>query len=169
MKKIKYIFIVLCLLLVIGCDNTKEKKDDKKEKKQEKVEEKTGDYKLGEEFKFMDFTIKVSDIVSYETIDKELSTDNNLTVMKVPITLKNNGNEENHLSMFYYKLYNPNDEEIMSKGQYFEDSLDYSENLKPGDEYTKYIYIPYSSNGSYTIEFNNFSKKIKIIINSNKK
>ncbi len=71
--------------------------------------------------------------------------------------------------MFYYKLYNPNDEEIMSKGQYFEDSLDYSENLKPGDEYTKYIYIPYSSNGSYTIEFNNFSKKIKIIINSNKK
>jgi len=166
MNKIKYLFIVLCLFLLVGCNNKEEKE---KIEKKDKDEEITGDYNIDEEFDFMDFKIKVSDIVSFETIDKELSSDHNISVMKIPISIKNIGEGKNHLSMFYYKLYNPKEEEVLSKGQYFEDSLDYSEDLNPNEEYIKYIYIPYSVDGKYIIEFNNFSKKIKILINCNKK
>lgn len=163
MKKIRYLLLFLSIFLLLGCVEEK-----KKEEKKEETKEITGDYKLGEEFDFMSFKVKVDDLEDFVKIENDLSADNGKIVIKVPVTIKNKSEEKDHLSMFYYKMYNPEGEEILSKGQYFDDSLDYAPDLDPEQSYKKYVYMPYTTDGSYVLEFNNFSKKIKIVINSKK-
>lgn len=160
MKKLKLLMIVFLGLLLVGCGETTEKP----EKEQQQTVDIKADYKLGETFKFMSFDVTVNQYESIETIDKSMSSDNGKKVLKVPVTVKNTGTSNDHLSMFYYKLYDSNNKELSSKGSYYDDSLDYAKDLKPGDKYTKYLYIPYDGPGKYIIEFNNFSSKLKLIV-----
>ena len=159
MKKIIYILLSLSLLFIIGCDNIKSnnKKDDIK-----------GDYEIGETFSFMNLEVTIENVEKILTIDKELSNDHGKEVLKVPIKVTNKSDKPDHLSMFFYKMYNPKGEEIISKGSYYDDSIDFAPDLEPNESYKKYLYIPYEENGNYTLEFNNLSKKIKIILNINK-
>ena len=158
MKKIIYLLLSLSLIFLIGCDNNNNKK----------VESQKGDFDIGETFQFMNFDITIDNVESFTIIDKELSNDHGKEVAKVPIKVKNNSSEADHLSMFYYKMYNPNGDEIISKGSYYDDSIDYAPNLEPGESYVKYLYIPYEGNGDYILEFNSFSKKMKLVLNINK-
>ena len=161
MKKFKYLLLLFSIFLLVGCT-------DKKEENITGQEDVNGDYEIGETFNFMSFEVKIDKIAGYEKVDKELSADNGIEVIKIPITVKNNGSSKDHLSMFYYKMYGPDNKEILSKGQHFKEALDYAEDLEPGKSYTKYLYIPYSGNGNYILEFNNFTDKIKIVLNVKK-
>jgi hypothetical protein len=169
MKKMKYLLLILCFFLLVGCTAKEEEKKEEKAKDQnETKEEVKGDYNLGESFDFMNFEVTINNADGIVKVNKELSSDNGIEVIKVPITVKNKGEEKDHISMFYYKMYGPDKKELSSKGQHFEDAIDYASDLNPNESYTKYIYIPYSSNGNYILEFNNFAKKIKIVVNIEK-
>lgn len=157
MKKIKYIIAILLIVFVTGC--TQVIKEEKKETK--KI---TGDYNIGETFSFMNFDITIGNITGFLKIDKELSNDHGKEIFKVPISVTNKNKEAEHFSMFYYKMYNPEGKEILSKGSYYDDALDYAPDLEPNDSYDKYLYIPYEGDGSYLLEFNNFSNKVKIVL-----
>ncbi len=161
MKKIKYIVLVLLLFVCLGCGNTEEAKS-------EISTDASSDYSLDEAFSFRNFEVTVGSDISVVTINKELSADNNKKVLRVPITVKNTGTSKDHISMFFYKLFDESKTELLSKGSNFDDSLDYAGDLNPGDSYTKYFYIPYESNGKYYIEFNDLAKKNNLIINVNK-
>lgn len=163
MKKIKYLLLFFSVFLLLGC--TDEKKEEPVTGNNEEIQ---SDFEIGESFEFMDFEVTINKIKGFTKIDKEYSADDGLEIIKLPITIKNNGSSKDHLSMFYYKMYSPDNKEILSKGQYFDESLDYAADLNPGESYTKYIYIPYSGNGNYILEFNNFSNKIKIVLNVKK-
>lgn len=162
MKKFKYILVIfLCLFVVCGC--TVKKEDDKK------ATEIVADYELDKSFDFMGFEVIVKSNVQILTIRRELSADNNRRVVRVPVTVRNKGNKNNHISMFYYKFFNTNGIELASKGSYYNDSLDYAKDLAPGEKYDKFFYITYEGAGKYIIEFNNFSNKYKVIVNVEEK
>jgi len=148
MKRRVFLLIML-LLLLIGCSN----KDNKVEKEEKKVD---SDYSLNEKFNIMDFEINVSDNI-------EVILDNNgVETIKIPIEIKNTGDEPSKLSMFYYKFYNSQDEEISSSGSKFSDSLDYADKLDSNESYIKYLYYPKSDNKYYYIEFNDTYRKYKV-------
>jgi len=162
MKRIKILLIVFLGLLLVGCGEANVEKEE--EQIANPVNEVKADYNLGETFRFMSFDVTVNNYESIETIDKSMSSDNGKKVIKVPVEVKNTGDSNDHLSMFYYKLYDASNKEVNSKGSYYDDSLDYAKDLKPGEKYTKYLYIPYDGPGKYVIEFNNFSSKLKLVI-----
>ena len=164
MKKFRILLLFLSIFLLVGCDTVTEEKEEEFDNTYEDTLDNKGDYDIGESFEFMNYEISIGSVSDFIKIDNDLSSDNGKTVAKVPIKVKNTGESADHLSMFYYKLYGPNGKEISSKGQYFDDSIDYAEDLKPGTSYTKYLYIPFTGNGGYVVEFNNFSNKVKIVI-----
>ena len=160
MKRFKYILLIfICIFAFCGCTN------EKKEDKDKNTTEIVADFELDKSFSFMDFEVTVKSNVSILTIKRELSADNNRKVVRVPVTVRNTGSKNNHISMFYYKFYNSNEMELGSKGAYYNDSLDYAKDLAPGEKYDKFFYISYEGPGKYIIEFNNFSKKFKVIVN----
>ena len=103
MKKIKLLLIVFLGLLLVGCGETSVEKEE--EQTANPVNEVKADYNLGETFRFMSFDVTVNNYESIETIDKSMSSDNGKKVLKVPVVVKNTGTSNDHLSMFYYKLY----------------------------------------------------------------
>ena len=164
MKKFRILLLFLSIFLLVGCEEVTEEKEEVFDNTYEETINDVGDYELGESFKFMDFEISIGEVDTFIKIDNDLSSDDGKTVAKVPIKVKNTGINKDHLSMFYYKLYGPGKKEILSKGSYYNDSIDYSPDLKPGESYTRYFYIPYDGDGNYILEFNNFSNKIKIVL-----
>lgn len=163
MKKLTYLVLLLSVFMFFGCEAKKEEKEDNTNTEQ-KEEDIKGDYNLNEAFSFMGFQITIKDPKGIITIDKEMSADNGKKVIKVPVVVKNNNKDKDHLSMFYYKFYNAKNETLSSKGSYFNDSVDYAGDINPGEKYEKYFYIPYEGSGKYIVEFNNFSVKKKIVI-----
>ena len=145
MKKI-VIFLLMVILLLTGCNDKKTNKI---------VEEKKvdSDYELNETFRLMDFDVTVND--SIEII-------NNDEIIKIPVEVKNTGNENGKLSMFYYKFFNSQDEEISSLGSSYDDSLDYASALSPYESYIKYLYYPKENYKYYYIEFNDTYTKYKV-------
>ena len=110
----------------------------------------------------MNFEVIVSKdtkIIKYKNKNSNL---NGKDIVKIPIEVKNIGNEKSKLSMFYYKFYNIKNEELSSQGSLFDDSLDYANELSPNESYTKYLYFLKSADNFYYIEFNDTSKKIKV-------
>lgn len=161
MKKLTYLVLLLSIFVFFGCEAKKEEKKEDTEQKQEEIK---GDYNLNEAFSFMGFQITIKDPKGTVTINKDMSADDGKKVIKVPVVVKNNNKEKDHLSMFYYKFYNAKNETLSSKGSYFNDSVDYAGDIEPGEKYEKYFYIPYEGSGKYIVEFNNFSVKKKIVI-----
>ena len=151
MKKIIGILLVV-LLLFVGC-----------EKESEIITQKIEtDYNQEEKFIVMNFELVISKDVKIIKYNNKNSIINGKEVVKVPIEVKNIGNEKAKLSMFYYKFYNIKSEEISSQGSLFDDSLDYAEELNPNESYTKYLYFLNSNYNFYYVEFNDTSKKIKV-------
>ena len=143
MKKIT-IAILLFLVILTGCEKEKEKEKEKKI---------PTDYTQNEVVSFMNYEISFGD---------EEVIDNN--IIKVPVSIKNTGENEDHLSRFYYKFYDSSRTELNSAGSSFNDSLDYAENLKPGESYTKYIYFYKSNKQFYYIELNDTYNRYKVSI-----
>ena len=114
-------------------------------------------------FEFEDLEITVSDTYTFDTIENSFSEYNGRTVIVIPVTVKNIDDEENKLNMFYYNFYGPNGTRLNTVSSYFYDeSLDFADDLQPNDSYTKNFYLLYEEDGTYAIEFNNYEDQIKI-------
>ncbi len=144
MKKITIILLIV-LVLFTGCE--KEKEEEKKI---------PTDYSQNETISFMNYELNFGDEEVIKSNDKE--------IIKVPVIVKNIGKEEEHLSRFYYKYYDSKGTELDSASSSFNDSLDYAENLKPGESYTKYIYFYKNNKKFYYIELNDTYNRFKVSI-----
>lgn len=123
----------------------------------------SGDYAVNKAFTFDDLEITVGDDVSFTTVTNQYSEYNGKTVVKIPITVKNLKSETHKLNMFYYSVYGANGTETKTVGAYFDDdSVDYAGDLRTGASYTKYIYAIYDADGTYAIEFDDWSTKITV-------
>ena len=148
MKKIT-IILLLVLVIFTGCEKGKEKENNKENKI-------PTDYIQNETFSFMSHELTLG--------DEEVIKLNNKEIIKVPVTIKNLSDEETHISRFYYKFYDSSRTELNSAASSFNDSLDYAENLKPGDSYTKYIYFYKTEKKYYYIELNDTYNRYKVSI-----
>ena len=129
-------------------------------KKEEKKKSPT--YKTDSPFSFDDLEITIGSEVSYTTVKNEFSEHDKKSVVKVPITVKNNKNESHSLNMFYVKYFGTKGTELDDISSYFIDNecIEFAGELMPGASYKKYMYFLYDGNGTYTIQFENFTKKI---------
>lgn len=120
-------------------------------------------YALDEMFVFDDLEITLGSEVSYTTVSNSYSDHNGKTVVKMPITVKNLKDETHSLSMFYFKIFGSQGTELDSVSSYFDnDCVEYAGDLRTGASYTKYLYFLYDGNGTYAVEFDNWSKKITV-------
>lgn len=125
---------------------------------------KKNNYKVDETFEFDDFEISINNNYSFVKVKNRYSEYNGKTVVKIPITVKNIADETSGLNMFDYKLYGSNGTELRNVAAYFDNSIDYAGDLRPGASYTKYLYYVYDGDGEYALEFNSY-KKINVLIN----
>ena len=148
-----------------------EKTDDKEEETNNSESESSSEpsysnkskYGLGETFKFSDLEITIGSNYSFTKVDNKYSDKNGKTVVKMPITVKNVKDENNHLNMFYYKVFGSAGTEVDTAGSYFKDPVDYAGDLRPGASCTKYLYFIYDGDGEYAIEFDNYSQKLEVV------
>lgn len=161
-KKVLSIFaIVAFATLMCGCvsdeiDKELKKIDDAIETEKDKK------YSLGETFTFDDLEITLGDKITFTKVKNQFSEHNKKSVVKVPITVKNVKDETHSLNMFYYKRYGSQGVELDDVSAYFDDSVDYAGDLRTGASYTKYLYLLYDGDGTYAIEFDNWTTKITV-------
>ena len=177
MKKI--LIVALCCLFLCGCDNktsdqnnnsnqnnnnnnSQENNNQNNNNNQENNNSKQPEYKLDTPFTFDDLEITIGSEYSFDTIANQFSDYNGQSVVKVPITVKNLKDETHSLNMFYYSLFGSQGTELDEVSAYFDDTVDYAGDLRSGASYTKYLYFLYDGNGTYAIEFNNWSDKVEL-------
>lgn len=126
----------------------------------------SGDYTVNKAFTFDDLEITVGDDILFTTVSNQYSEHNGKSVVKIPVTVKNLKSETHSLNMFFYSVYGANGTEVSNVSTLWitdkEDVLDYAGDLRTGASYTKYIYAIYDGDGTYAIEFNDFSTKITV-------
>ena len=116
----------------------------------------------GEVFEFSNMQITIGTDYTFTTLNSSNSTKNGMILVKLPITVKNLSNDENHLNMFYSNIYDPSDKKLTKQSSYFDDTIDYADDLKSGESYTKYYYFEYTTDGTYKVKFNNYTSKIDV-------
>lgn len=122
-------------------------------------------YGFNETFEFDNLEITIGSDYTTTTVSNQFSEHNGSTVVKVPITVKNLSSETHSLNMFYYSIFGSKGTELDSVSSYFDDSVDFAGELRNGASYTKYLYFLYDGNGTYAIEFDNFSTKVIVEFN----
>jgi hypothetical protein len=126
----------------------------------------SGYYTVNKAFTFDDLEITVGDDILFTTVSNQYSEHNGKSVVKIPVTVKNLKSETHSLNMFFYSVYGANGTEVSNVSTLWitdkEDVLDYAGDLRTGASYTKYIYAIYDGDGTYAIEFNDFSTKITV-------
>ena len=163
----KLLLIALCCLCLFGCDSNTETPDnqnnDSTNQNNSSINE-DSTCSVNKPFKFDDLEITISDKYSFDTIDNEFSEYDNQTVIKLPVTIKNLKDETHSLNMFYYSFFCSKGTELDSISSYFDDSVDFAGDLRQNALYDKYFYLLYDGDGTYTIEFDDWSNKISIDI-----
>lgn len=122
----------------------------------------------GEVFEFSNMQITIGTDYTFTTLNSSDSTKNGMTLVKLPITVKNLSNDENHLNMFYSSIYDPSDKKLTKQSTYFDDTIDYADDLKSGESYTKYYYFEYTTDGTYKVKFNNYTSQIDVNVSIKK-
>lgn len=117
---------------------------------------------LGDTFTFDDLEITIGTEIAFAKIENEFSEDNGKEVVKLPVTVKNIKDETHSLNMFYYKVFGATGTEANNAFAYFDDSVDEAGEIRSGGSYTKYMYFIYDTDGTYAIEFDNWSEKVTV-------
>lgn len=172
----KFLVLVVCCLCLVGCDSEKDNQsvsesNNSSQNQSSQSNQNNGskkEYKLNEPFKFDDLEITISSNYEFSSIDNEYSEHNNNPVVKIPVTVKNLKNETHSLNMFYYTFLGSKGTELDNVSSYFDDCIDHAGDLRQDASYTKYFYLLYDGDGTYTIEFDNFHNKINFDISITK-
>lgn len=125
-------------------------------------------YGYNETFVFDDLEITIGDNYTFDVVKNRYSDYNNQTAVKLPITVKNISNDTHGLNMFYYDIYGTNGVEVENFSAYFDNNIEYAGDLRSGASYTKYLYFQYDGDGTYAIEFDNYSTEVDVEINITK-
>ena len=95
---------------------------------------------------------------------------NKREVVKMPVTVKNNGTKANHLDYLDMNTFGPNGIEISDMNTYYmdDDAVEFAGNLQPGSSYTKSMYFEYVGDGEYQIDFGTFEVEKSLKFNIQK-
>lgn len=158
MKK-KLLSLLLIGIFVFGCVGCTEEKE--KNNSNGGGTEKTAVKKktLGDKIEFDGLELTFASDYTFTTLDNEFSDKNGSTVIKIGVNVKNISSEKNSLNMFFYDLFGSKGTELESVTAYFDDTVDFAGDLKPGASYDTYFYILYDGDGDYSIDFDNYTEQ----------
>lgn len=125
-------------------------------------------YGLGDTFVFDGIELTLDNVYSFTSIDNRFSEHNGKSVIKLGVNVKNVSDKKHSLNMFYYQLFGSQGIELDDVTSYFDDSIDYAGELKPGASYKSYFYILYDGDGLYSIDFDNYSQELSVEFNITK-
>ena len=172
-KKLFYLFAIgLAVIGLTGCDSNSDSSNNVKTAKQKNESTNNNEnsnnnsnstkskyHSLGETFTFDGLELTFDEEFSIVTVDNMFAEENGQSVIKLGVTVKNVSEEKNSLNMFYYDLFGSKGVELDSVSAYFDESIDFAGELKPGASYKQYFYILYDGNGKYSIDFDNYSQQ----------
>lgn len=123
---------------------------------------KKNEYTLGDTIIFDDLELTFDKNYTFTSIENRFSDYNGKPVIKIGVNIKNLSPEKHNLNMFYYDFFGSQGIELDDISAYFEESVDDGGELKSGASYKKYFYILYDGNGTYSIDFDNYSQEISV-------
>ena len=92
---------------------------------------------------FDDIEYTLGTTISYGVVDNMFPDVDGKDAIKVPVTVKNVGDESTSVSTLWLKLYGPSGNELANVEYYFDDSIAYAGSLLPGATKDTYIYLLY--------------------------
>ena len=98
----------------------------------------------------------------FTTVKNQFSEQNGKDVIELPVHVKNIGDETNHLNTFEYTFFGPKGTELDNVSAYFDNDIFRAGDLRSGAEYDTYFHLLYEGDGSYFIEFDDWSSKIEL-------
>lgn len=121
----------------------------------------TSSQNLGDTFTFDGMEITLGASAEVFVLNEETSAYNGRTFVKVPLKISNTGTSDNKIKQFYYFMYY-GETELTKIGYIFDDSIDSANYLKPGESYDKYIYFLCENDGTYKIQFYDWTNTINV-------
>lgn len=107
----------------------------------------------GETFIFNNFEITISKDYSFDVVKKE-GPYNGTEAIVLPATFKNlKENESNWFSYSEYRVTGSKGLRVDSLCDFFDNSVDYARDLRPGESQTVNFYFAYDGDGRYSIDF----------------
>ncbi len=191
MKKIKHVLPILCVItLLSGCgviktssseqstptvsavitsqqETTKQQetttiKEETTPETTESIEE--PEPQASNSVVFDDLEITIDPNITVTSVSNQFSDLDGSTVLAVPMTIKNVGNETNSLNMFYAKSFGSKGTELENVYFYFDDGSTIFKDIRSGASMTSNYYLLYDGDGTYYITFKNFSEEKEIAI-----
>ncbi len=95
---------------------------------------------------------------TYTTVDNEFSDYHENIVLRIPVIIKNIGDETGGLNSFSVTTYGSKGTELDSVFYLFDDGNDVYTNLRPDASIEACFYVLYDGDGKYFISFGNFGK-----------
>ena len=123
---------------------------------------KNGKVKLGDTFTFNNFELTIGKEVSFSKVEASYSDKNGTEVVAVPITIKNVGEETKSFNYFYTTYFGSKGTELSGIEYYFEDSIYKTGSLRSGGSINAKMYFIYDGDGTYAVEFNDFTDKYEL-------
>lgn len=120
---------------------------------------------FGDTVVFDDLEITLSNNITWTKLDNQFSDFDGADVIKIPVTIKNVGDETNGLNMFYCSFYGPDGNKLDIMHMYFSDDNDVltAGDMRPGATQQKYFHVLYNGDGDYYLELSQgFGKKVEI-------
>lgn len=116
------------------------------------------DPELGKAFVFDDLELTFSSEYTVATYDQPYSSINGTEYVRLPVFIKNVGDEANSLDFLSFKIYGSKGVEVDSLGAYFYDSdaADFGDSILPGVTVEQALYFEYDGDGEYRIDFGLF-------------
>ena len=127
-------------------------------------------YTLGDTFSFDGLEITLGNTYNFTSVTNQYSDLYGKTIIQLPVTITNKTNDTHGLNMFYYTFYGANGTKIDNASTYFDEetTVEWSGDLRSGATATRNFYFEYDADGTYAIEYDNYSTKITVEFNVNK-
>ena len=107
--------------------------------------------------------ITFADSVEWTTNNNQFADYYDQDIIALTLHIKNTSDENHGLNMFYVKIFGSKGTELDEQGTYFDgDTLWSSGDLRPDAEQDITLYFPYDGDGTYYIDFDNFSEQVEI-------
>ena len=134
---------------------------------EEQTQSNTSEKGLGDTFTFDNLEITVGSTAEVFVADESVDSYEGKEFIKVPLTIKNVGTDENRFKSYNYSIYFGEDY-LFKMGTIFDDSVESSDFIGSGETYNANIYFLYEGDGSYKIELNNYTNIVNIVFDVTK-
>lgn len=165
-KFLSFLLIAVLSVALVGCteesNNSTDNSNVNENSSNSKEQSSNDNYSLGDTFTFDSLELTLDTTYTFTTVDNEFSDVNGRSVIKLGVNVKNVSSETHSLNMFYYKLFGSQGTELDGVTAYFDDSVDFAGDLRPEASYKTYFYILYDGDGTYGIDFDNFSEQVSV-------